>query len=75
MTARNILVTGAAGKIGAAIAQRFGRTGDRVIGVDFRESDLEAAMAVLPAASRAGTVVADLSDLADVERLVPGVWD
>jgi 3-oxoacyl-[acyl-carrier protein] reductase len=54
---RHVLVTGAAGGIGLAVAQAFAGRGDRVTGVDARGPELEAALAGL------GTALA--ADLAD----------
>ncbi|MEU6643378.1 SDR family oxidoreductase [Saccharomonospora sp. NPDC046836] len=55
---RHVLVTGAAGGIGLAIAMAFAGRGDIVTGVDARESELLAAMA--PLGGRA--FIADLAD-------------
>ncbi len=41
MTQRVVLVTGAAGGIGTAIVDRFRRDGDRVIGLDLANSDVD----------------------------------
>jgi 3-oxoacyl-[acyl-carrier protein] reductase len=58
MTARHVLVTGAAGGIGLAVAEAFGAGGDTVTGVDAREPELEAAMARLGGHA----LVADLAE-------------
>lgn len=63
MTGRHVLVTGAAGGIGFACADAFAGIGDRVTGVDARESELKAAMSDLGQRHSVDThmVVADLS--------------
>ena len=48
MTGGHVLVTGAAGGIGRAIAASFGADGWQVSGVDMRIDELAAAMAELP---------------------------
>jgi 3-oxoacyl-[acyl-carrier protein] reductase len=55
---RHVLVTGAAGGIGLAVAEAFATRGDTVTGVDARGPELEAAMARLGARG----LVADLAD-------------
>jgi 3-oxoacyl-[acyl-carrier protein] reductase len=74
MTARIVVVTGAAGPIGAAIARRFHADGDTVVAVDNRDQELQHASAPLLAAGRASTRVADLSDAGQTERLLPEIW-
>jgi 3-oxoacyl-[acyl-carrier protein] reductase len=75
MSYRRVVVTGAAGRIGTAIAGRFCREGDTVVAVDFREADLQAAMKPLVATGAATTVVADLRDVSVTKELIPRVWD
>jgi 3-oxoacyl-[acyl-carrier protein] reductase len=75
MSYRRVVVTGAAGRIGTAIAGRFCREGDTVVAVDFREADLQAAMKPLVATGAATTVVADQRDVSVTKELIPRVWD
>jgi 3-oxoacyl-[acyl-carrier protein] reductase len=61
---RNVLVTGAGGGIGAAIAERFAAAGDRLVLVDLRPAELSTVAQQLRADH--GTEVAELpGDLAD----------
>jgi len=55
---RHVLVTGAAGGIGLAVARAFGALGDSVTGVDARAAELTEAMAPLGGPG----LVADLAD-------------
>jgi 3-oxoacyl-[acyl-carrier protein] reductase len=75
MSGRNVVVTGAAGRIGAAIVERFCRAGDTAVAIDFRADALEEAMKPLVAAGSVTTVVADLSDAEATDALVPRIWD
>lgn len=75
MTNRKVVVTGAAGPIGAAIAQRFINDGDTIVAVDNRADELEKAMSTHVANAVASTVVADLSDVTQTEELIPRIWE
>ncbi len=71
LNARNVLVTGAAGRIGAAIVGAFAGLGDRVIATDVNGDGL----AAMPAAHNqhdgaVTTLTADITEEAEVERLV-----
>lgn len=64
-----VLVTGAGSGIGAATARRFSEEGAAVVMVDREERKLRETAASFPA-DRTMTVVADVADLAAVERFV-----
>jgi NAD(P)-dependent dehydrogenase (short-subunit alcohol dehydrogenase family) len=69
--ARNILVTGAAGRIGAAIAGAFAALGDRVVATDLNADKLAAAVAAH--ADKPGMitpVACDIAVEAEAERMV-----
>lgn len=69
--ARNVLVTGAAGRIGAAIVGAFVGLGDRVVATDHDGAGLAARVAALGAPDgTATTLTADIAEEAAVERLV-----
>jgi 3-oxoacyl-[acyl-carrier protein] reductase len=61
---RHVLVTGAAGGLGRAIAARFAAVGDRITGVDLREEPLRASVDALASAHDVAVdaITADLSD-------------
>ena len=63
MSPRHVLVTGAAGGIGLAVAEAFAALGDTVSGLDARGPELHAAMTEL--ARRGATTHALVADLAD----------
>ena len=69
LNGKTALITGGAGSIGFASASAFVREGARVILVDLNESDLQAAVAKLPA-DRAGYVVADVTQPDAAQRYV-----
>ena len=64
MTDRTVLVTGAAGGIGAGIVQGFVALGDRVIGMDLNPFEAEGA---------AETVSCDVTDYTAVRKCLDGI--
>jgi len=67
---RAVLVTGAAGGIGAEVCAAFAAAGSRVAAVDLCEEKLEALVAGLPDSQRHVSFGADLRNLDDVDALV-----
>lgn len=64
-----VVITGAAGGIGMAAAERFASEGAKVVAVDLKGSDLGATLAKVEAAGSEGiSVEADVSQSAQVER-------
>ena len=74
--ARHVLITGAAGGLGSAIAERFAAAGDRITGVDAREAPLRARLDALAVAHGVAVtaIPADLSDQA-AGAVVDRAWD
>lgn len=68
---RHVVITGAAGGIGAQIARRFARAGDAVTLVDVRAGALAAIATEL---ADVNTLTADLRDPEAVDQLVADAW-
>lgn len=66
---RGVLVTGAAGAIGAAVARSFAACGARVVVSDLRAEGLEATMASLPGDGHTA-LTADLTDVAALDAFL-----
>jgi len=67
---KTILITGAAGGLGLAVARRFFAVGANVMLADLSGERLAAALEELHAPERCGTTQVDLSRVADCERMV-----
>ncbi|MGW3472934.1 SDR family NAD(P)-dependent oxidoreductase [Saccharopolyspora sp. NPDC000995] len=67
---RTVLVTGAGGGIGAAIAERFAAAGDRLVLSDVRPVELAAVAARLTSAAEVVELPGDLADAEFAEGLV-----
>jgi meso-butanediol dehydrogenase / (S,S)-butanediol dehydrogenase / diacetyl reductase len=68
---RVVAITGAGGTLGAALSAQFaGEPETDVVLSDVSQSSLEATVAGLPEPSGVETVLADVSDIAQVERVV-----
>ena len=72
-----VLVTGASGKIGLAIAARFAANGYDTVVTDLREETLAENAAALRAQHgvQVHTIAGDLSDSSFAEALVPQAWE
>jgi len=64
-----VIVTGAGHGIGRAIAERFGQAGASVVANDIRQQVDEVAEAIKRTGGAALSVVADVSQKAEVDRL------
>jgi NAD(P)-dependent dehydrogenase (short-subunit alcohol dehydrogenase family) len=69
LAGRGVVVTGATGGIGAAVARAFADCGARVAAVDLSEEDARALVAALPGEGHVG-VGADLAEVGAHERLL-----
>jgi NAD(P)-dependent dehydrogenase (short-subunit alcohol dehydrogenase family) len=65
-----IIVTGAAGGIGRAGAERFAREGGRIVAVDLKDSGLDRTAEALEAHTEVLAVAADVTRAAEVEAYV-----
>jgi NAD(P)-dependent dehydrogenase (short-subunit alcohol dehydrogenase family) len=72
---RVAVVTGAAGVIGTATMRLLAERGARLVAVDRREQDLEAAIKDLPASAQALAVAADVTDEDEVAGYVRAAVD
>ena len=72
LTGAGVIVTGAAGGIGSAVAHAFAAAGARVAGVDRSGDRLEAVIGALPGDGHVA-IVADLVDVSSLTGLVDGV--
>jgi NAD(P)-dependent dehydrogenase (short-subunit alcohol dehydrogenase family) len=77
MTARRVLITGAARRIGATIARCLASDGwDVIIHYNTSRGDADAlASDIRQAGGRCGLIQADLSERADIESLIPNCID
>ena len=71
--AKVVIVTGAAGNLGRAVAQAFAAQGARLALVDLDPEALESARRSLPAGCESAAFAADLMDPAAVEGMAAGV--
>lgn len=71
----HVLVTGIIGRIGAAIAREFLRSGYRVTGVDFRRNELDDVTGSLGPAEVVRGQLADLADADQVVEAFDRAWD
>jgi len=69
------VVTGAAGVIGSATTKLLAERGARIVAIDRRREDVEAAIKELPASAEALAVAADVSDEDEVAEYVRAAVD
>jgi NAD(P)-dependent dehydrogenase (short-subunit alcohol dehydrogenase family) len=69
------VVTGAAGVIGSATTKLLAERGARIVAIDRRREDVEAAIKELPASAEALAVAADVSDEDEVAEYVHAAVD
>jgi meso-butanediol dehydrogenase / (S,S)-butanediol dehydrogenase / diacetyl reductase len=68
---RVVVITGAGGALGGAVSRRLaGEPGTDLVLSDVSEASLQATLASLPAGTMAEAVLADVGDVAQVERVV-----
>ena len=72
---RVAVITGAAGLIGAATMRLLAARGARIVAIDRREQDLNAAIAALPASAEPLAIAADVTDEAQVAAYVQRACD
>jgi NAD(P)-dependent dehydrogenase (short-subunit alcohol dehydrogenase family) len=72
---RTAIVTGAAGVIGRATAERLAERGAKIVAVDRKREELEAAAAALPASAQALAIVADVTREDEVQNYVRAAVD
>src|SRR6202161_4957307 len=75
MDGRVAVVTGAAGVIGTATMRLLAERGARIVAVDRRQQDLEAAIRELPASAQALAVTADVTHEDEVADYVRAAVD
>src|SRR3984957_8757428 len=75
MDGRVAVVTGAAGVIGTATMRLLAERGARIVAIDRRQQDLEAAIRDLPASAQALAVTADVSHEDEVAEYVRAAVD
>ena len=72
---RVAVVTGAAGVIGTATIRLLAERGARIVAVDRKEADLEAAIKDLPASAEALAIAADVTEEDEVAEYVRATVD
>jgi NAD(P)-dependent dehydrogenase (short-subunit alcohol dehydrogenase family) len=72
---RTAIVTGAAGVIGRATAERLAERGAKIVAVDRKREELEAVTAALPASAQALAIDADVTREEEVQNYVRAAID